>query len=232
MIGLSLSFSLVAAQEICVIYQETMRLNIKNASAATAALIKEQSTKKKRLYINQSESLYKEQPQEDQELSAQESSNVRYIQLGGLSSSVYVNRATNQRISQAYILDKKFLITETPVAQQWTIEKDEKEILGYKCKKATDPVGTVAWFAVDLPVSIGPFLYFGLPGLILEVEQKPLTFVATEIDLQCGTAKEIQPPTSGKKVTREEFNALSKKKNEELVNTSAGENTEIEVIEL
>jgi len=61
---------------------------------------------------------------------------------------------------------------------EWEITEEYKNIIGYSCQKAitihTNPNGTqkkiVAWFATEIPMPTGPFMYVGLPGLILEVD--------------------------------------------------------------
>lgn len=40
-----------------------------------------------------------------------------------------------------------------------------------------------AWFTTEIPVSIGPKLYTGLPGLVLKVKTDKFTMTATEINL-------------------------------------------------
>ncbi|MDG1277829.1 MAG: GLPGLI family protein [Algoriphagus sp.] len=55
----------------------------------------------------------------------------------------------------------------------WKIEKEFKDILGLKCQKASiDYSGRsfIAWFTEDIPMSDGPYVFNGLPGLILEVK--------------------------------------------------------------
>ena len=55
--------------------------------------------------------------------------------------------------------------------QSWTLASEYKEILGYPCQKATTSFrgrNYIAWVATDIPVSDGPWLLGGVPGLILE----------------------------------------------------------------
>lgn len=57
-------------------------------------------------------------------------------------------------------------------AQEWQITTEEKNILGYTCQRANCNFRGrywTAWFAVDIPVSDGPWKFSGLPGLIMEV---------------------------------------------------------------
>ncbi|MDI9365744.1 MAG: GLPGLI family protein [Flavobacterium sp.] len=60
-----------------------------------------------------------------------------------------------------------------PINQfSWALINEEKEILGYKCKKATTTFSGreyVAWYSIDLPLSDGPYKFQGLPGLILSI---------------------------------------------------------------
>lgn len=57
--------------------------------------------------------------------------------------------------------------------QEWDLQEDStKTILGYECQKATCKFRGrewTAWFALDVPISDGPWKFSGLPGLIMEV---------------------------------------------------------------
>lgn len=60
---------------------------------------------------------------------------------------------------------------KTPV-QDWTIENDTLNVMGYLCQKAEcffRGRHYTAWFATDIPINIGPWKFGGLPGLILKV---------------------------------------------------------------
>jgi len=55
----------------------------------------------------------------------------------------------------------------------WKIENQYKEILGFKCQKATIQYAGrdfVAWFSEEIPLNDGPYVFNGLPGLIMQVE--------------------------------------------------------------
>ena len=57
----------------------------------------------------------------------------------------------------------------------WNLVQGDKEILGYKCKKATVKHRGreyTAWYTVDIPINKGPYVFEGLPGLIMEIEDK------------------------------------------------------------
>ena len=84
-----------------------------------------------------------------------------------------------------YIHDNR-LLNEVMLSSQWKndliwqITDEEKEIAGYKVRKATtDSYGdkgfefykrkAIAWFTTDIPIPTGPQRYYGLPGLIVEL---------------------------------------------------------------
>ncbi|MHB0754708.1 GLPGLI family protein [Polaribacter sp. M15] len=73
-----------------------------------------------------------------------------------------------------------------------------------------------AWYSPQIPVSSGPESYWGLPGLILELNAGRTTMLCTEIVLNPEEAIEIKKPKKGKKVSREEYNKIIKVKTEEL----------------
>lgn len=55
----------------------------------------------------------------------------------------------------------------------WELHKDSKEIHGYKALKATCSYrgrSYTAWYSPDIPISSGPYVFGGLPGLILQIE--------------------------------------------------------------
>ncbi|MEQ6123502.1 GLPGLI family protein [Pseudotenacibaculum sp. MALMAid0570] len=73
-----------------------------------------------------------------------------------------------------------------------------------------------AWYTPEIPVSTGPDDHWGLPGLILELNAGRTTMLCTEIVLNPEEKVEIKAPKKGDKVTREEYNAIVKKKTEEM----------------
>jgi GLPGLI family protein len=55
---------------------------------------------------------------------------------------------------------------------KWVIGSETDSIAGYACTKATTAFGGreyVAWFTSEIPISDGPYLFTGLPGLIVKI---------------------------------------------------------------
>ncbi|MFK8060064.1 MAG: GLPGLI family protein [Polaribacter sp.] len=73
-----------------------------------------------------------------------------------------------------------------------------------------------AWYTPQIPVSAGPADYWGLPGLILEINAGRTTMLCTEVALNTDEVIEIKEPKKGEVVTREEFNEVMMVKSQEL----------------
>ena len=81
-----------------------------------------------------------------------------------------------------------------------------------------------AWFTMQIPVSLGPEKYKGLPGLILELNTDfkarrgsgRRSITASKVELKELSAGTIEKPSKGKKVTREEFREIMKEKMQEM----------------
>lgn len=77
-------------------------------------------------------------------------------------------------------------------------------------------VEIVAWYSPEIPVNQGPAEYWGLPGLILEVSDDRTSILCSKLVLNPKEKIEIKSPSKGKEVTQEEYDAISKKKMEEM----------------
>jgi len=65
-----------------------------------------------------------------------------------------------------------------------------------------------AWFTQDIETSAGPESYFGLPGLILKAVIDEGTIVYNTLSIDTQSKLNVKAPTSGKKITREEYRKL------------------------
>lgn len=82
-------------------------------------------------------------------------------------------------------------------------------------EKPTEIVIT-AWYSPEIPVSNGPENYWGLPGLILEVNDGKTSILCSKIVLNTKEKVEIKAPSKGKVVTQSEYDEIVKKKTEEM----------------
>ena len=79
-----------------------------------------------------------------------------------------------------------------------------------------------AWYCPEIPVNQGPENYWGLPGLILEVNDGKTVMLCTKIVMNTKDKVEIKPVTKGKEVTQTEYNDIVKKKVEEMQEMNSG----------
>jgi len=66
-----------------------------------------------------------------------------------------------------------FIYEEELKPQDWTVLGDTMTVLGYSCRKAKCSYqgrDWEAWFAPDIPINEGPWKFYGLPGLIMKLE--------------------------------------------------------------
>ncbi|MDR0995965.1 MAG: GLPGLI family protein [Tannerella sp.] len=88
--------------------------------------------------------------------------------------------------------DFVFRYTEPEPKQDWEIGTATKKILGYDCTEATCSYrgrDYVAWFTTAIPLEDGPWMFGGLPGLILAIHD-----TKNQYDFQCiGISQQREP---------------------------------------
>ncbi|WP_136466175.1 GLPGLI family protein [Flagellimonas onchidii] len=72
------------------------------------------------------------------------------------------------------------------------------------------------WYTPEIPISQGPGDYWGLPGLILEVNDGRTTILCTKIVLNAEDAEEIKIPSKGKEVSQAEYDKILGEKMDEM----------------
>lgn len=79
-----------------------------------------------------------------------------------------------------------------------------------------------AWYCPEIPVNQGPENYWGLPGLILEVNDGKTVILCSKLVLNSKEKVEIKPVSKGKVVTQKEFDETVKQKMEEMREMNSG----------
>ena len=132
----------------------------------------------------------------------------------------YTNIKTDESLYQIDTYGELFIVKTRKI--NWTLSKETKKIGKYNCFKAMtykiveNSKGTfrhnvTAWYTPEIPISFGPKGYYGLPGLILELQERNLNFVASKIDLNIEYDIKISKPKKGKVMSQKEFDELGKK---------------------
>lgn len=79
-----------------------------------------------------------------------------------------------------------------------------------------------AWYSPEIPVNQGPENYWGLPGLILEVNDGRTTILCSKIVLNAKDKIEIKPSKKGKVISQKDYDETVIKKMEELREMNRG----------
>ncbi|TDP58613.1 GLPGLI family protein [Flavobacterium dankookense] len=97
------------------------------------------------------------------------------------------------------------------------LKKEEKKPALFKMEKPEDKVVT-AWYSPEIPVSFGPDNYWGLPGLILEVNDGENMLLCSKVVLSNKEKAKIKAPNNGEKTTQKKFDEILKKKTASMAN--------------
>lgn len=132
---------------------------------------------------------------------------------------VYSDFTQNEAIRQVEFMTRYFLIPGPIEKKAWKLTSKRLKIQDYVCTAAEMTQGEdqiTAWFTSEIPVSVGPADYSGLPGLIMALEINGETaFLATSIDLTPPEEGVMFKPENGRKVTQEEFDNIMEEKTQE-----------------
>jgi len=72
-------------------------------------------------------------------------------------------------------ISKNLFAYEETIKFDWKILSDKEKIGEYNTQKATTEFGGrkwTAWFSTDIPFQDGPYKFYGLPGLIVKIEDE------------------------------------------------------------
>lgn len=126
--------------------------------------------------------------------------------------TTYVSFVDGTYMESRAIGEDIYLVSGQESAIPWRLEGEERVYLGLRAVRATAEVDSAtveAWFTPEIPVSAGPGLYGGLPGLILMVTHTGSGEVYAANDLKVGVlSRSIVPPVRGRKVSDEEYQRI------------------------
>lgn len=96
--------------------------------------------------------------------------------------------------------------------------KTESQNKSEKTKSITEDIeipktiNVVAWYTPQIPISQGPGEFWGLPGLILEVNADRTTILCNKITLNPQDKIKIKAPEKGRVISRDDYNSTVKQK--------------------
>lgn len=133
--------------------------------------------------------------------------------------STYIDYQSNLLVIKSSVINTSYLINKSIIDFKWKISTEKKKIGNYVCTKATTNYKEekiTAYYTDEIPVSVGPSIYQGLPGLIIYLEAPDRTYTATKIETFDKIV--VEKLTGGKAVTEKEYSELVEKyKNTEII---------------
>lgn len=104
-------------------------------------------------------------------------------------------------------------------AQKETIEKKTNFEDNFEIPKE---ITITAWYSPEIPINQGPESYWGLPGLILEINDGTTTILCSKIVLNAKEKVDIKAPTKGKEISQKEYDETVIKKMKEFREMNRG----------
>lgn len=99
---------------------------------------------------------------------------------------------------------------------------DEKKTNFMDAVELPKEITITAWYTPEIPVNQGPEGYWGLPGLILEVNDGKTIILCSKVVLNPKEKTEIKAPSKGKTVSQKEYDDIVVKKMEEFREMNQG----------
>jgi GLPGLI family protein len=89
---------------------------------------------------------------------------------------VYTDQEKGLLVAREYSLDgKPFFVSDSLYPMQWEITAEQKKIDSFSCIRANAYYRGrwyTAWFTPDIPLPFGPWKMGGLPGLIIDLQDR------------------------------------------------------------
>jgi GLPGLI family protein len=77
--------------------------------------------------------------------------------------------------------------------------------------KKPEPKTITAWYTSEIPVSFGPNGVWGLPGLILQLENENYIYFCTKVTIKNNETVKVKIPNAGKVISKKEYEKYEKK---------------------
>jgi len=233
-------------------YKSTSKISISMDSTKMApeqiaqiqASLKKQMEQNYVLSFNQTESTWKkEESLGGGPATASAGGAVFMVASSGEGSTLYKDAAGNY-LQEQEMMGKEYLIKDKAEPFEWELSEETKKIGNYTAQKASftkivdskrfstgmtemenvkDTLQVTVWFTPEIPVSHGPEYYFGLPGLILEVQNQGRTLICEKIELNPSADPVlIERPSKGKEMTQVEFRVIEEEGMKQMMNRYQG----------
>jgi GLPGLI family protein len=234
--------------EKVVVDEDEKKEENKELQEAVELAMKKSSEKTYTLLFNKQEAVYEENEELDQPSGPSGGFSVSVKMSGGgkkyLNTKEKVSLEEDEILGKAFLIEEPLvqpgwkLVNESKKIGEYTcfkaeltvpvtelqkqnyqefLKREEKKPALFKMEEPKDRVVT-AWYTPEIPVSFGPNNYWGLPGLILEINEENTVILCSKVVLNSKTKLKIKRPKEGDTVSEKEFDAIQKKKMDSMKN--------------
>lgn len=119
--------------------------------------------------------------------------------------------------------EEEYFYTLENLNFDWEIRGEPEEFMGYSVQQATTHYAGrdyVAWFTTEIPIPDGPYVFHGLPGLIVELYDTEKHYHFKMKGLERLEEEKIWELPKAKKITRSKLAKLRKKLDANAIGTS------------
>lgn len=123
---------------------------------------------------------------------------------------IRTNLKTRNLLIRSFCSEDQDYLVNDHIDFNWKISNETKVLQNLECRRATTHFrgrDYEVWFTPDIPVPAGPWKFFGLPGLIVEVEDLKKEVIITLKELRQKRSKKIiDIPVNKKSISLKDFN--------------------------
>jgi GLPGLI family protein len=206
-----------------VVYEEIIKMDIQleGVDEQIAAQIPKERKTEKVLHFTDAEAMFENHQKDDPEENIHAEEGGIMIKMYEPDNKTYTDLTNKKVIEQQEFMSRVFLIESEMEVEKWKMTGKQKKILDYACQEAitmVDGKDVHAWFTPQIAVAAGPGRYSMLPGLVLavEIDNGNRKLNAISVELKSLDKSVLKKPTKGRKVTREEYQAIVAEKLKEM----------------
>jgi len=140
-----------------------------------------------------------------------------------LNKAIFTNHQSGEVKVLQNLGDKDYVYFEPAKMNTWEIGEETKEFMGYTVQKASiDFAGRTyeAWFTMEVPIADGPYVFRGLPGLIVEIYDTQDHYHFTMLAIEKLEEPKVWNLPKAKESSKEEINQIQKRLNDNALNGS------------
>lgn len=207
-----------------IVYEQTVDLHrrLTGERERMKQFVPKTMSNKFQLQFTAKESMYEAYLDEEEDPGPGGGRRFRFMGMGS-DGEMYRNFEEMRFVNSREFEGKKYLIKGEIAQTPWKVTGQTREIAGFPCMQAIyddtlEQQELTAWFTPTIPVAAGPSIYGQLPGLIiaLDINNGEIVYRPLEINFDAPEAKDLEEPTKGKDITREEFEEMLRQRMEEM----------------